>query len=45
MRTKVLDHSNTAKAKKVQQALTQFANKFTALIWMDVDLKRIGRKI
>jgi hypothetical protein len=42
---KALDHSNTAKAKKVQQALTHDANKFTALILMDVDLRKIGRTI
>jgi hypothetical protein len=42
---KALDHSNTAKAKKVQQALAQLTNKFTSLILMDVDLRKIGRKI
>jgi hypothetical protein len=44
MRTKVPDHSNVAKAKKVQQASTQVGNRFTTLILMDVDLKKIGRK-
>jgi hypothetical protein len=44
MRTKAQDHSNAAKAKKAQQASTQLANKFTALILMDVDLRKIGRK-
>jgi hypothetical protein len=45
MKTKALDHSNTAKAEKVQQASMQHAYKFTALILMDVDLQKIGRKI
>jgi hypothetical protein len=45
MRTKVLDHSNTAKAKKVQQASMQLTNRFIALILMDVDLRKFGRKL
>jgi hypothetical protein len=40
-----VDHSNTAKAKKVQQASTQLTNKFTTLILMGVDLRKIWRKI
>jgi hypothetical protein len=44
MRTIALDHSNTAKAKKEQQALTQLTNKFKTLILMGVDLRKIWRK-
>jgi hypothetical protein len=45
MRMKVQDHSNTVRAKKVQQVLTLPANKFIASTLMEVDHQRIGKKL
>jgi hypothetical protein len=45
MRTKVQDHSSTARAKKVQQVLTWPTNKFIVSTLMEAALQRIGKKI
>jgi hypothetical protein len=44
MRTKVQDHSSTARAKKVQQVSTRPANKSITSTLMEADLRRVGKK-
>jgi hypothetical protein len=45
MRTKVQDLPSTEKAERAHQILTLHTNKSIALIQMDVDHRKIGRKI
>jgi hypothetical protein len=44
-RTKFQGHSSTARAKKAHQVLSHLTDKFTASTRMDVDHRKIGRKI
>jgi hypothetical protein len=45
MRMKVQDHSSTARAKRAHQVLMHRLNKFIASTRMDVDHRKIRRKI